>query len=72
MLPKDQEGRLRCYRNALRNWNYEGFVDFKPRVAEWLRKELPGFEPREIARERHRRVEEGGKIDEQTIGVLST
>ena len=63
-LPDDREERLRCYRNALRNWNFEGYVRFKPRVVEWLANEL-GLRWREIARELYRHVEEGGAIDEQ-------
>jgi hypothetical protein len=65
-LPDDPEARLRCYRNALENWNFRGYVRFKPRVEKWLAAELREFEDlREIARELHRHVQEGGAIDEQ-------
>ena len=33
---------LLCYRNALRNWRYEGFVVFEKDAAEGLRKHLDG------------------------------
>src|SRR6266516_863475 len=65
MLPEDQEGRLRCFRNALRNWNFEGYVRFKPLAARWLATELPGFSLREVARSLQLHVEAGGEIDEQ-------
>ena len=63
-LPDDQEGRLRCYRNALRNWNYADYVRFKERVQEWLRNEL-AFSQREVARLLHACAETPGAIDEQ-------
>lgn len=65
-LPHDRDARLRCYRNALRNWNFRGYVQFKPLAEEWLANELPGCTLREIARELHEYVEAGGEIDEQT------
>jgi hypothetical protein len=63
--PEDQKARLRCFRNALRNWKFRGYVRFKPRVEEWLKKELPELTLLEIARELHLYVEGGGEIDEQ-------
>ncbi len=64
-LPEDQQVRLRCYRNALRNWNFRGYVRFKPRTEQWLANELPGMTLLDVARELHRHVEAGGEIDEQ-------
>ena len=51
--------------NALRNWNFRGYVRFKPLVEEWLANELPGYTLREVARQLHGHVEAGGEIDEQ-------
>jgi hypothetical protein len=64
-LPDDQEGRLRCYRNALRNWRFSGYVRFKPLTEEWLANELPSLDLQEIVWELYRHVEDGGEIDEQ-------
>jgi hypothetical protein len=64
-LPEDQEGRLRCYRNALRNWSFRGYVEFKPRAEAWLASELPELSLREVARALYQHVEGGGEIDEQ-------
>jgi hypothetical protein len=64
-LPEDREVRLRCYRNALRNWLYDGYIVPKKRVEEWLRQELPEFLWRDIRAELFRYVEAGGEIDEQ-------
>lgn len=65
LLPDDQPSRLRCFRNALRNWNFRGFVQFTPKAEAELKKVLPGNTLREIARQLHEFVEAGGKIDEQ-------
>src|SRR5438105_15537826 len=65
MLPDDQEGRLRCYKNALRNWKYRGYIRFKPVAQEWLAKELPLYTLREIARLLNEYVEAEGVIEEQ-------
>ena len=63
-LPDDQEGRLRCYRNALRNWRVRGYVNFRPRVADELAELLPDLPLPQIARELHRYVEAGGEVKE--------
>ena len=65
MLPESREERLRCYRNAFRNFNFDGYVVPKRRVEEWLRKELPEFPWRKVRRELYQFVENGGEIDEQ-------
>jgi hypothetical protein len=65
MLPDNREARLRCFRNALRNWNYHGYVRFWARTQEWLANELPDFNLKEVARELCQHVESGGEIDEQ-------
>jgi hypothetical protein len=65
-LPDDQATRLQCFKNALRNWNYDGYVDFKVRVVEEnLPAYLPGCSPREIAHQLYLFVSNGGLIDEQ-------
>lgn len=64
-LPDNREARFRCFRNALRNWNFEGYIVLKPRVEEWLRTELPEYPWREIRRQLYEHVEKGGAIDEQ-------
>jgi hypothetical protein len=70
-LPDDQEGRLRCYRNTLRNEANRtvardpDYVLFKKRPQEWLAGELPEYTLRDICRILHEYVEGGGEIDEQ-------
>jgi hypothetical protein len=63
-LPGDREVRLRCYRNALRNWKVDGYVNFKA-IQQWLVRELVDYPLREIRRELHDYVDQGGAIDEQ-------
>jgi hypothetical protein len=65
MLPDDQDSRLRCYRNALRNWRFRGYVEFKNLAQEWLIQELPEFSLDQIRQTLHSFVDEGGVIDEQ-------
>jgi hypothetical protein len=64
-LPDDREVRLRCYRNALRNWKVRGYVEFKKRAEEWLVRELAELSLRAIRGALHDYVEHGGVIDEQ-------
>ena len=54
---------LTCYRNALANWRYYGFVVFSPLATEWLDKEL-GDSPRLFAERLHDFVAAGGEIDQ--------
>ena len=70
-LPDDQEGRLRCYRNILRNEANRlvardpDYVLFKKRPQEWLASELPEHTLKDICRILHEYVDRGGRIDEQ-------
>ena len=63
-LPDSQTERLQCFRNALSNWNYEGYVRLRPLAQDWLRSNLADFSMREIVRELFEFVERGGLIDE--------
>src|SRR5437763_8721255 len=65
MLPEDQEGRQRCYRNALRNWKFRGYVAFKELAEEWITRELSDYSLIDVRRELHEYVDRGGEIDEQ-------
>src|SRR4051794_14345079 len=66
MPPLTDPERLRCYHNALRNWNYTDFVLFVELAWEWLRANLSrAYSQREIARMLHKHIEAGGEIDEQ-------
>src|SRR5579862_7813484 len=65
MLPESPEERLRCYRNALRNWRPTGYVTFKKIAEQWLRTEFPDLPLIDVRRELHEFVENGGEIDEQ-------
>ena len=66
MPPLTDPERLRCYRNALSNWNYDGYVDFKERARTWLQSAFPNLTWRQIAQLLHKHVKDGGEIDEQT------
>jgi hypothetical protein len=64
-LPDDRDARLRCYRNALRNWKVGGYVEFKKIAARWVLQELPDYSRRDIRRLLFEFVDQGGVIDEQ-------
>lgn len=57
--------REKCYKNALANWRYTDFVEFKPLAQEWIRCHLEGYTLREIKSIMHEFVEGGGRIKEQ-------
>ena len=55
--------RLQCYLNALANCRFTGFIELRPRVAEWLRQEL-GMSERAFKNLLFTFVSAGGEIDE--------
>lgn len=54
---------LKCYCNALANWQFSGFIDFSPLAAEWLRSELKESQ-RDFARRLCDFVRAGGEVDQ--------
>jgi len=70
-LPDDQEGRLRCYSNVLRNEASRlvardpDYVVFKERAQAEVQECLAEYTLRQICRILHEYVEGGGRIDEQ-------
>jgi hypothetical protein len=64
-LPDDREARIRCFRNALKNWNVHGYVLFKKPALLWLQQEMGEYTADAIGELLHEFVEGGGKIDEQ-------
>jgi hypothetical protein len=56
--------KLRCYCNALENWRYDGFIQFKPLALEELDRELNGIAQRDFRRLLHDFVQNGGEIDQ--------
>lgn len=65
MPPLTDPERLRCYQNALKNWNYTGCIVFHERAWVWLSTAFPSLTQRQIAQLLHRHVKDGGEIDEQ-------
>lgn len=57
---------LRCYTCALKNWKYEGYVNFKRIAQEWVRANFGEFDLKEVARLLYEHVGNGGEIDQQT------
>ena len=50
MPPLSDPERLQCYRNALANWRFEGYVRFTELADRWVRKQLAGCTTRDVAR----------------------
>jgi hypothetical protein len=67
MPPLTDPERLRCYKSALANRRYDGFITFTKDALRWLHAELPDFSPRDIAQMLHNHVAAQGdkEIDEQ-------
>jgi hypothetical protein len=55
---------LALFREALREWRYDGFVTWKRVAAEWLTKNLEGCTQKAIAKLMYEHVESGGEIDQ--------
>jgi len=56
--------KLRCYKNALSNYKFSGYVNFTQVAWEWLRRNLDGYTQKRFAELLLEYVEEGGEIDE--------
>ena len=56
--------RLACYKNALANWRYEGYIVLTALSLEWLRRELKGVSSATFKRMLFEHVQAGGEIDE--------
>ena len=56
---------LAQFHKVLANWRYAGYVTVSDNAAEWLVKELAGFDPRDLAKAMFQFVQAGGIIDQQ-------
>src|SRR5438105_13503677 len=65
MLPLTEPELLTCYKNALANWRYDGYIIFTEVAQEWIRVDLSSLSRREIGRLLHEHVVAGGEIDQQ-------
>lgn len=54
---------LSCYRNALANWRYKGFIKYSPLAEQWLQK-YSSVVPRAFSKLLHDFVLAGGEIDQ--------
>jgi len=49
---------------ALKEWNCDGFIQWRRRPAEWLRKNLEGWSQKAIGEAMYEHVVQGGEIDQ--------
>jgi hypothetical protein len=58
--------RLAAYKDALRNWDITGFIEFRltEQADRWIRRELGNVTYKDIKRRMFEHVKAGGKIDE--------
>ncbi len=49
---------------ALKEWNCDGFIQWKRLPVEWLRKNLEGHDPKSIGSLMYEHVANGGEIDQ--------
>lgn len=66
MPPLTEADRLAAYKDALKNWNFKGYIQFEltEQSLQWIRKELPGVLLKEIGRLMFEEINGGGVIDE--------
>ncbi|MGD8450285.1 MAG: hypothetical protein PVJ57_00575 [Phycisphaerae bacterium] len=64
MAPLTDPERLRHYQAALSQWDCTGYVTWTRLAEEWVRTNLDGYTPREIAKLMWRHVQGGGEVDE--------
>ena len=64
MAPLKDPELLDKFIEALREWNWDGYIQWKPRPADWLRKNLDGYSQRAINRLMYEFVLNGGEIDQ--------
>ncbi|MSQ93463.1 MAG: hypothetical protein EXR98_02780 [Gemmataceae bacterium] len=57
--------KLACFKNALANWRYEGFIILTEVAFDWIRIHLPTLSPRSLGRLMHESVLGGNEIDQQ-------
>jgi len=56
---------LACYRNALANWSYYGYIVFEPQAVEGLRKHFRGYKEKEFKELLFNyAIRDGGDIDQ--------
>jgi len=64
MAPLTDPTWLAHFRDALREWRCDGFVEWKRVAAEWLRRNLDDQTQKSVAELLHDHVEAGGQIDQ--------
>lgn len=66
MAPLTDPVRLEAYKDALGNWNYDGYIEFEltETAYRWVKRELNNITLKEIGRLMHEYVATGGVIDE--------
>jgi hypothetical protein len=64
MPPLRDPDLLAKFLEALKEWDCEGFIQWKRRPAEWLRENLQGHSQRAVAQAMYDHVASGGEIDQ--------
>jgi hypothetical protein len=65
MPPLTDPEQAACFKNALANWRYEGYILLTDVAYEWMKLNLKGFSVRTLGRNMHEYVSAGGIIDRQ-------
>ena len=65
MAPLVDAQKLKCYRDALANHEYAGFIVFEPIARQWIRVNLTDLTTKDVAALMHKYVARGGKVDQQ-------
>lgn len=66
MPPLSDPDRLKAFKDALRNWEYTGYIESRlnEQAFQWVRRTFGNITIKEIGRLMHEYVATGGEIDE--------
>jgi hypothetical protein len=64
MAPLKDAAIQERFRHALKQWNFTGYITWKPVAREWVENNLDGFTTRAVAEEMFCFVSAGGVIDQ--------
>ena len=64
MARLEDERILAVFRDALAEWNCDGFVVWKRRPTEWVDENLDGHTTTLVALQMYKHVQQGGEIDQ--------
>jgi hypothetical protein len=63
VAPLSDQNQIAKLLEALKEWNCDGFVQWKRLPTEWLRKNLEGYSQKSVGRLMYEYLRDGGEVD---------